>query len=164
MKLLLATIFGLSISASSANQNALLLKELIDGVSFYEGFRPTVYVCAGGVETIGYGHTGKYVQHGTITKKEAQSVLVKELLLARDTVDEIVTVDLTPNQKAALMSFTFNLGRGGLIQLVNGKGRLNDGNYDSVAKYLPLYRKAGGKINAGLEKRRAWELKIWNKN
>jgi len=38
---------------------------------------------------------------------------------------------------------------------------LNAGNYKSVAEYLPQYRLAAGKPRKGLEKRRAWELSLW---
>jgi len=48
-----------------------------------------------------------------------------------------------------------------LRKLVNGHDRLNSGNYKSIEKVLPLYRKAGGKIREGLEKRRAWEIMLW---
>jgi GH24 family phage-related lysozyme (muramidase) len=61
----------------------------------------------------------------------------------------------------ALTSFAFNCGMTNLKKLVNGQDRLNDGNYESVERLLPMYRKAGGKVREGLVKRRSWELGLW---
>ena len=73
-----------------------------------------------------------------------------------------VRVPLTEHQVCALTSFAFNTGEGNLQKLINGKDRLNSGNYDSVQKLMPMYRKGGGKVLQGLVKRREWELTLWN--
>ncbi len=80
----------------------------------------------------------------------------------RDNVRQAVKVDLTEYQLNALTSFAFNLGMTNLKTLINGENRLNSGNYKSIEKILPMYRKAGGKVREGLVKRRAWELSLWN--
>ena len=49
--------------------------EMLDGVKHFEGFRSKKYVCSGGKETIGYGHTGPAVNKGDITEEEASSLL-----------------------------------------------------------------------------------------
>ena len=81
---------------------------------------------------------------------------------AENNVKKYVKVPLTHGQYACLVSFTFNCGEGNLKNLVSGKDRLNSGNYKSVERLLPLYRRANGKILKGLIKRRAWELELWN--
>lgn len=139
--------------------------ELINGVKFFEGYRPNAYTCSGGVRTIGYGCTDKnIVALGAITESYAADLLCDHLNAVRDRVDEMVEVPLTANQLNALTSFTFNCGVGALKQLISGDDRLNSGNYDSVEEILPMYRKAGGKVREGLVKRRAWELSLWNGN
>lgn len=136
--------------------------KMVDGVKHFEGFRSKQYRCCGGVLTIGYGHTGKHVRKGSLTEKEAEEILLKELDETKEKVLDIVEVPLTNAQLAALTSFTFNCGTGSLRKLVDQPGRLNDGNYESVKKIMPLYRRAGGKIKDGLVRRRSWELSLWN--
>lgn len=135
----------------------------LDGIRHFEGFKRKAYYCPAGVRTIGYGCTKhKVVNLGTITHAQAMAVLQQEYDAAAANVDRIVKVPLLPYQRAALISFTLNCGQGNLSRLVNGKGRLNSGNYESVNEILPQYRKGGGKVLRGLEIRRNWELSIWN--
>ena len=137
-------------------------QEMIDGVKFFEGYKKWSYYCAGGVKTIGYGCTDKkIVSRGSISKPVATKLLLAELDRVRGMVDQAVTVNITDNQLNALTSFAFNCGMTNLKQLINGADRLNDGNYESVEEYLPQYRLAAGKPRKGLEKRRAWELSLW---
>ena len=136
--------------------------EMIEGVKFFEGFKPRRYKCCAGVPTIGYGCTDiKIVSRGSLSKSVATKVLLDELDTVRDMVREAVTVDLTEHQLNALTSFAFNCGMSNLKQLVQGANRLNDGNYESVEEYLPQYRLAAGKRREGLVKCRAWELSLW---
>jgi len=135
---------------------------MLNGVMYYEGYYRSSYYCAGGRATIGYGCTNpKIVSKGYVSRSFAKEVLSKELKTARDHVLRVVSVDLNKHQLCALTSFTFNCGLSNLKRLVDQPGRLNDGNYKSVEYILPKYRKAGGHIRKGLEKRRLWELKLW---
>jgi len=136
--------------------------DMLKGVKHFEGYRAEAYTCCGGKRTIGYGHTGKAVTKGIISEREASKLLEKELHEYKDVVLSIVKVPLTDNQLAALTSFTYNCGRGALYQLVSQEGRLNDGNYQSVSDVMPMYRMAGGKVRKGLERRRKFELALWN--
>lgn len=135
---------------------------MVEGVKYFEGYYAKPYVCGGGKRTIGFGHTGKYVSRGYVSKQQAHDILQKDLEKAKAYVLKYVTVPLNDGQLACLTSFTFNCGQGSLRKMVNGKDRLNSGNYKSVEKILPLYRRANGKILKGLVKRRSWELELWN--
>ena len=140
-------------------------QEMINGVKFFEGFRPNAYYCCAGVKTIGYGETDKnIVALGSITEHRAASLLKQRLAEIEEQVKKDVKVPLNDAQLCALTSFTFNLGRTNLLRLINGEDRLNSGNYDSVEKIMPLYRKAGGQIKEGLVKRRSFEVSLWNGN
>ena len=135
---------------------------MLDGVMYFEGYYKSRYYCAGGQATIGYGCTNpKIVSRGYVSQSYAKEVLSNELKTARDQVLRVVSVDLNRYQLHALTSFTFNCGLSNLKRLVDQPGRLNDGNYKSVEVVLPKYRKAGGHVRRGLEKRRMWELKLW---
>lgn len=137
--------------------------EMIQNVMKFEGFYAKPYVCPGGKKTIGYGHTGKYTELSHISREKARNILLEELRECRRKVLANVNVELSDNQLCALTSFTFNCGVGNLRKLVNGVNRLNSGNYESVSKILPLYRRANGKILKGLVKRRKWEKSLWEK-
>lgn len=134
---------------------------ILPKVKHFEGYYSEPYHCPAGVRTVGYGHTGKY-KNQTVSRSRAKEILIEELNSAAEKVDRIVEVELTENQKAALVSFTFNAGEGNLRKLVSGQDRLNSGNYNSIATILPMYRKGGGRILRGLERRRKWELSVWN--
>lgn len=137
-------------------------QEMIDGVKFFEGYRQHCYYCSAGVKTIGYGCTdSEIVARGVISKQEATKLLLEELNRVKGMVEQSVTVSLTDNQLNALTSFTFNCGVSNLKTLINGDGRLNDGNYESVEEYLPQYRLSAGVPLKGLERRRAWEISLW---
>lgn len=133
----------------------------ISKIKFSEGFSNVTYVCPAGEKTIGYGFVGKYTARKWISQPEADKILEKELLKSQVLVKKIVKVKLSSSQLWALTSFTYNCGEGSLHQLVDGKGRLNAGNYASIPKLLPLYCKGNKKTLKGLVIRRAWELQIW---
>ena len=138
---------------------------MVVGVKFFEGYKERAYICAGGVRTIGYGCTDtKVVSRGKISKISADNLLREHLAEVREKVANNVSVQLTEYQLNALTSFAFNCGMTNLKRLVEGEGRLNSGNYESVEKLLPQYRIAGGKVRKGLEKRRKWELSLWKGN
>ncbi len=128
-----------------------------------EGFHARPYRCPAGVLTIGYGFTAaKYVGRGSMTEKEASRILQEEIIpAAKKIVRETVRVPLTPYQIAALSSFVFNCGESNLRRLVNGKNRLNAGDYQGTADALLLYVKADGKTLRGLVERRKKEQKIF---
>ena len=137
-------------------------KELEKGLIHFEGFKPRPYYCCAGVKTIGYGCTDRRViSKGWISEKDARALLLREVEEVRKEVKRQVRVKLSENQLNALTSFAFNCGFSNLRKLVNGKGRLNSGNYKSIEKILPLYRRAAGKVRKGIERRRAWELALW---
>ena len=150
--------------------------KFIKHMKFFEGFRPTRYICPGGRSTIGYGFTSdgleeckRYGWDGmerlpdSITKIKADAHLRNMFYPAFATiVDDAVKVPLTIGQRFALISFTYNLGRGALDKILNKPGRINDGNYN-IDHIWRLYRTVNGKILQGLVKRREDELtQFWN--
>lgn len=142
-----------------ADADALLVRLIKER----EGFHSRPYRCPAGVLTIGYGFTdAKYVRRGSMTEKEASRILEQEIIpAAKKIVRETVRVPLTPYQIAALSSFVFNCGESNLRRLVNGKNRLNGGNYERTAALLMLYTKADGKTLRGLVERRKQEAKMF---
>lgn len=135
----------------------------IEGMKHWEGFYPNLYKCTGGKTTIGFGFTGDEIKgREFLCKRVAEKELIEEIIPKHAAhVEDVVKVPLTVSQKMALISFSYNLGRSNLIRLVSGKGRLNDGNYESVATIMPKYRKSGGVVTRGLVLRRAWEVDLF---
>lgn len=139
--------------------NALLLHLIKEK----EGFSAKPYLCPAGKLTIGYGFTAsKYIRRKTITEKEASRILREEIIpFYAAKVDEIVKVPLSAFQRAALISFCYNCGEENLSRLVNGRGRLNSGDYSSTPRIMQRYTKASGKTLQGLVSRREQEAKLF---
>lgn len=133
--------------------------ELLSLIKGFEGFRPSVYKCIAGVDTIGYGFTNpNLVSKGYMTEEEASNLLREEVNLHLSYVDSLVKQPLTENQRNALASFSFNCGKESLRKIAE---RINKGKYKEAAEALLLYVNASGKVSKGLKKRREIEYQIF---
>jgi lysozyme len=139
----------------------------------FEGLRLKPYRDSVGVPTIGYGSTkGISMGMAPITEEQAEKLLIEDMEDAESVVDKVVTVPLNDNQKAALISFVFNVGPGkkgvkdGLVTLKSGKQstmltKLNRGDYEGAANEFLKWDKAGGRVLAGLTRRRKKERALF---
>ena len=130
----------------------------INLIKQFEGVRLTAYKCPAGVYTIGYGHTRGVKRGMKITEEEASAFLAADLLNSEKAVERYDSVyHWNQNEFDALASFTFNCGAANLRSLLRNGQR----NRTQIAATLPLYRKAGGKVLKGLERRRAAEKALF---
>ena len=130
----------------------------INLIKQFEGVRLTAYKCPAGVYTIGYGHTQGVKRGMKITEEEASAYLTADLLNSEKAVERYDSVyHWNQNEFDALVSFTFNCGAANLRSLLRNGRR----NRSQIAATLPLYRKAGGKVLKGLERRRAAEKALF---
>ena len=130
----------------------------INLIKQFEGVRLTAYKCPAGVYTIGYGHTRGVKRGMKITEEEASAFLTDDLLNSEKAVERYDSVyHWNQNEFDALVSFTFNCGATNLRALLRNGRR----NRSQIAATLPLYRKAGGKVLKGLERRRAAEKALF---
>lgn len=130
----------------------------INLIKQFEGVRLTAYKCPAGVYTIGYGHTRGVKRGMKITEEEASAYLAADLLNSEKAVERYDSVyHWNQNEFDALVSFTFNCGATNLRSLLRNGRR----NRSQIAATLPLYRKAGGKVLKGLERRRAAEKALF---
>ena len=135
-------------------------------IKHFEGFSSDPYLCPADVATIGYGATYGFdhkritMDHRPISLEEGEALLAQELRSVERSVRRLVRVALTQNQFDALVSFTFNLGSGRL-QSSTLRSKLNRGDYEGASGELPKWRKAGGRVLAGLVKRRFSEQKLF---
>ena len=130
-----------------------------EGISLiqkFEGCELEAYQCSAGVWTIGYGHTKDVVEGMTITKEQAEQMLVDELHEYENYINEYVNVALSQNQFDALVSWVYNLGPANLKASTMLKV-LNSGKYEDVPAQMKRWNKAGGKVLEGLIRRREAE-------
>jgi GH24 family phage-related lysozyme (muramidase) len=133
-------------------------------IKSFEGLRLEKYKDAVGKWTIGYGHLilpDEKFPHA-ITEAEAEALLRTDLLMTERGVHKAVTVALNQNQFDALVAFTFNLGAGNLQSSTLLK-LLNQGEYAQAADQFLRWNKAGGKVLAGLTRRREAERALFLK-
>jgi GH24 family phage-related lysozyme (muramidase) len=91
---------------------------------------------------------------------QAETLLRGDVLDTCRDVEALVDVPLGDNQFAALVSFTFNLGRGSLAKSMLLK-KLNAGDYAGASAEFQRWNKAGGKVLDGLVRRRTAEAELF---
>lgn len=133
----------------------------VELIAKYEGCRLSAYKCPAGVWTIGYGHTAGVKPGDTLQNEQAAKALLKEDLkkyggYVNDCIKKGgIAFPLNQNQFDALTSFAYNCGKGNLQKLVSGRDAA------TVAEKLLLYNKGGGKVLAGLVRRREEERALF---
>lgn len=122
----------------------------------FEGFSPSPYW---DVSRYSWGYGTKAPgSTGTISKEQALQDLRVYINADYEYLKKLITVPLTGYQWAALLSFSYNLGRGNADNLVNN---INSGNFPALSAQWMQYVNAGGVVNNSLVNRRAQELKMW---
>lgn len=113
--------------------------------------------------TIGYGHSfDSSITANTVwTQKQAEDALIKDLQKYCKYVDDVALVKfkaLNDNQCNALMSYCYNRGRGGLLELVN-----NSKTVEELGNNIVLYWGSAMRYKTGLVRRREAEKKLFFK-
>ncbi len=145
-----------------------LNKEGADLIKSFEGCKLKAYQCSAKKWTIGYGNTffedGTAVKIGdAITQQKAEQLFE---LIANEfagKVAKLVTAMVTLNQFGALVSFAYNCGvvnlqKSTLLKKVN----VNPNDITIRAEFMK-WNKAGGKVLAGLTRRREAEANLYYK-
>ena len=134
----------------------------IEIVKSFEGLSLKPYLCPAKVWTVGYGSTtgsdGGPVDPDMepVTEADADDLLGRDLETSERWVSRLVKKPISENQFSALTSFTFNVGAGAL-QRSTLRMKLNREQFQNAADEFPKWRMAGGRILAGLVRRRAAE-------
>ena len=145
-----------------------LNKEGADLIKEFEGCKLKAYQCSAKKWTIGYGNT--FFEDGTpvvagnaISQQKAEDLfeLISNEFSAK--VEKLVPSHITPNQFGALTSFAYNCGvvnlqKSTLLKKVNA----NHNDQSIKAEFLK-WNKAGGKVLAGLTRRREAEANLYFK-
>lgn len=162
------------------NQNGIDLIKSFEGIRDGDKLTPNfdAYLCPANYWTIGYGHvvrSGGVMLHGPENKAKARQAYPNGLtleqcenLLAEDltgycrAVESLVKVPISDNQFAALVSLSYNIGQGAFSKSTLLM-RLNRCDYSGAAEQFERWNKAGGKVLAGLTRRRIAEKTLFLK-
>jgi lysozyme len=134
----------------------------IDLIKKFEGCVLHEYKDAGGVPTIGWGHTGGITPNQKITQAQADVLLNTDLKKFVDGVNGCVKVPINQNQFDSLVAFAFNLGIG-CLQKSDLLTYINKKDFAHAANEFPRFCHAGGEILQGLVNRRAAEKALFLK-
>lgn len=130
---------------------------LLGGV---EGRKYFPYYDVAGVLTVCDGHTGKDIVPGKrYSDAECESLLQMDLAPVKRTVDSAVTVPIGDYTRAALYSFTYNVGRTAFINSTLLK-KLNSGDTAGACNELRRWVNAAGKKWRGLVNRREIDREV----
>jgi lysozyme len=148
----------------------------------YEGYRNRPYLCPAHMWTIGYGHVLYQEQIRLPMARVDKSVpMIREEMplrpednrvWAKQETDDLFDADIASFERGvlrlvpgvvghqgrfdALVSFAYNVGLGNL-QRSTVRIKANRGEWEAAADALLLWNKAGGKVFAGLDRRRREE-------
>ena len=134
----------------------------IDLIKSFEGFRSAPYRDAVGIPTIGYGMTiypdGRKVTMADKPITEAEAVAGLRNLLGRyeQAVERYAQIKLCQHQFDALTSLAYNIGNEALRTSTLMR-HLNQGDLTSAANQMLRWNRAGGRVLAGLTRRRQAE-------
>jgi len=131
----------------------------------YEGFSATSYLCPAGYKTIGYGHkilSGEKIAE-PLSEDKALELLAADAEIAGEAIKRLIKRLLTPEQTAALLSFTYNLGAAAL-QRSTLRRKVNAGQDGMVPKELMKWVRVKGRIMSGLVARRKEEGGLYISN
>ncbi|WP_442786292.1 lysozyme [Leptothoe sp. PORK10 BA2] len=143
-------------SSSSRQTNA----SGIGLIKSFEGLRLKAYQDAVGVWTIGYGTTRGVKPGQEITEAQAEALIKNDLARFEQDVNQAVRVPINDNQFAALVSFTYNVGSGAMRSSTLLR-KLNNRDITGAADEFPRWNRAGGRVLAGLTRRRNAERALF---
>jgi lysozyme len=148
--------------------------EGIDLIKAFEGCHNSPYLCPAKLWTIGYGHV-LYPEQAKLKADERAFYKLKpehNRVWDADEIDALLAEDLlrfeagvlrlcpasagNDSHRAALVSFAFNVGLGNL-QSSTLRMKYNRGDFDGAADEFLKWDKSGGKVLAGLTRRRIAE-------
>ncbi|UOD30693.1 lysozyme [Massilia violaceinigra] len=125
-------------------------------VGGFEGLRQAAYLDPVGIPTICFGET-KGVRLGQrATLAQCDAMLAASLQLANRAVDDCIRVPLPDYRRAAVVSFTYNVGRDAMCGSTMAR-KLNAGDTLGGCDELLRWTYAKGVRLPGLVKRRAVE-------
>lgn len=125
----------------------------------YEGTVLQSYRDPIGIVTACVGHTGPELRMGQrYTRQQCEDMLYGDLLKHAQALD-CIKQPMTDGQKAAFLSFAFNVGNKALCDSTLAR-KANAGDMAGACAELSRWTRAGGRELPGLVKRRAAEREL----
>lgn len=144
----------------------MINKAGIDLIKQFEGFRANAYQDSVGVWTIGYGTTaaaglGIEPKKGMKISEEGATELLQAAVdkFAKQ-IRPKIKVAITENEFAACVSLAYNIGPGAFTRSTVLR-MLNNGDKRGAADAFLMWNKAGGRVLAGLTRRREAERALF---
>lgn len=127
-----------------------------------EGCRQKAYLDSVGVPTIGYGHTGPDVHLGLgISLARADELLAADLEKFQDGVGDLLgSTPTSDHEYSAMVSLAYNIGLGNFGKSSVLRAHLA-GHREIAADAFRMWNKAGGRVLAGLTRRREEERAMY---
>ncbi|USQ94293.1 lysozyme-family localization factor SpmX [Caulobacter sp. RL271] len=118
-----------------------LSRAAVDLIKRFEGYRQHAARLPDGRWTVGYGHTLTARAGASVSEKDAEALLLYDLISVAHSVNEHTYAPLNQNQFDALVCFAFNIGlenflRSGVLR------RINEGSLLQAACAMEMWRKA----------------------
>ncbi|MFI4975827.1 MAG: lysozyme [Caulobacterales bacterium] len=123
------------------NPRLQVSRAAVELIEAFEGYRAQAAQLPSGRWTIGYGHTRSAREGAKVSEREAEALLLYDLIAVSHAVNEHVYTPLTQNQFDALVSFAFNIGVEN-FQRSATRRRLNEGRMLEAALAMELWRKS----------------------
>lgn len=137
-------------------QKARWVAICVSCVAGFEGLRQVAYADPVGIPTICFGETKGVRMGDRATLAECKAMLAGSLELANRAVDSCVRTYLPDTRRAALVSFTYNVGGGAFCSSTLVR-KINAGDAAGACDQLLRWDRAKGFRLPGLVKRRAAE-------
>lgn len=150
--------------------NRVIMKTSHNGIELikkYEGFMSHPYLDPVGIPTIGYGTT--YYRNGRkVTMQDLPISMVLAEKMLRDMLKDFergvsitITSKINQNQFDALVSFSYNVGNSAFSRSTLAKRINANPNDPDIAYQFSRWNKAGGRVLAGLTRRRKEESDLY---
>lgn len=136
-----------------------LLVGAIALVGGYEGLRTVAYRDVVGIPTICFGETRGVEMGDTATVEQCKTMLGDALVEFSAGLDRCLTAKVPDKPYMTFLSWSYNVGLGAACKSTLVK-KANAGDVRGACNQLPLWNKAGGRVIAGLTKRRLDEQRI----
>lgn len=149
-----SSVKSLIAAGASAFTIALTMIKPLEGIEY----KP--YYDVAGVLTVCYGHTGNdIIKDKLYSQTECDALLKKDLAKVKKQIDPMIVVTIPETTRAALYSFTYNVGVGNFSSSTLLK-RLNAGDISGACGELKRWVYAAGKPWKGLMTRRQIEEEV----
>lgn len=144
---------------ADAKKAATWLAICVGCVASFEGLRTVAYMDPVGIPTVCFGETDGVRLGDKYTAEECRAMLGGRVAEFGQAVDKCVTVPLPPARKAALVSFSYNVGVNSFCGSTLVR-KLNNGDVYGACNELLRWTKAKGIELPGLVKRRQQERQL----